>query len=81
MTDKKGITNMARLTRKEMDELGAVATRAVKLIDQQLTSTNLQKIFGRLYSKLLKNNKLDDNSVKTHEKTACKVTSLTKKVS
>lgn len=47
-----------KLTRKEQDELGAVALRAVKEIDPTLTSKHLQKIIGRLYSKLLRDNKL-----------------------
>lgn len=51
---------MAKFTRLEYDELGAAALKTVKQLRPDLTKTETCRLFGRLYSKLLKNNKLQE---------------------
>lgn len=50
------------LKREELDQLGAVALKAVKSIDQTLTVSQLCKVFSRLYCKLLKDKKLQQET-------------------
>jgi len=58
---------MFKLKRVELDDYGQVAVKAIKFKAPDLTKEHLQKIIGRLYSKLLKENKLDDVSMKALE--------------
>jgi hypothetical protein len=43
-----------KYSRKELDDLGSVALRAIKEIDQEINKKYLTRVFGRLYNKLLK---------------------------
>lgn len=47
-----------KLTREEMDQLVAVAIKAIKEIDPTLQPTHLRKIFSRAYKHV---KKLDEN--------------------
>ena len=51
-----------KVKRVELDELGAVALKTIKELRPDLTGKQVQRVFGRLYSKLLKSNKLVNNS-------------------
>ena len=58
---------MAKYKRTDLDTFGASVIKHLKTLDPELTRQDLQHVVGRLYAKLLKENKLDDN-LKTHEK-------------